>query len=100
MPIKMFDGHAAPSRTTNDSRHSIEEPAMQQCDNTILHSRTRAMRSVLLAVLIPLSFTVPCLAVGPTLEWIRQFGTPSGDGEDAAGLSLDSLGSIYVSGNT
>jgi hypothetical protein len=73
---------------------------MHPCHNSVHRSRTRAMRSILLAALIPLSFTLPSLAAGPTLEWIRQFGTPSGDGEEVAGMSLDGLGSIYVSGTT
>jgi len=43
--------------------------------------------------------------VGPTLEWIRQFGTPvinavDIDGDSIEGISLDGLGSLYISGKT
>ncbi len=75
---------------------------MRQCFSPRHYTSARVVRSLLLVAFIPLDFSAPCLAAGPTLEWIRQFGTPgSGSNSDnVQGLSLDGLGSLYISGIT
>jgi hypothetical protein len=62
-------------------------------------SPVHAGRLVLLMALTTLSLPSSRATADPALEWIRQFGTFGGDGDTVSGLSLDGLGSIYLSFN-
>ena len=57
-----------------------------------------AVPQLVFSIILSLVLSGLCLAAGPTLDWIRQFGTTSND--IVEGLSFDGLGSIYISGTT
>ena len=70
------------------------------CHLSVHQGRVQAARILTLVALILLSFSTACLAAGPTLEWIHQFGTSGGQSDSVEGMSLDGLGSLYISGTT
>jgi hypothetical protein len=83
----------------------IQEHFMHLCFNSRHSTIALVAQSLLWATSIAVTFSIPCLASGPTLEWVQQFGTPltndAGiDGDSVQGLSLDGLGHLYLSGTT
>lgn len=63
------------------------------------------MRSFMSAGWLTLVLSAFCFAQTPTMEWIRQFGTPQTndaglDGDGITGISLDGLGNLFVGGTT
>src|SRR5262245_44845758 len=56
------------------------------------------MKKVLATVFLIITFIPSASAGSPTVEWIRQFGTPSTD--EGWGVSLDGTENVYVSGTT
>jgi hypothetical protein len=71
---------------------------MRRNRNSCHPSHKRAFWIVLSVAVLPLFFHSSSQAAGPTLEWIRQFGTPERD--VVGGMSLDGFGHIYVTGET